>query len=115
MTRAHRSLLPCLRYPDPPGGPLDVVARALAEEFKDTLGVVVVDNRPGADGSLGADFVARLNRAFVDGLNSPQIKQRLARLMAAPSPTGPEQFGDFIKAELATYEPVVKATSATAN
>jgi tripartite-type tricarboxylate transporter receptor subunit TctC len=57
----------------------------------------------------------RLNKAFVDALNSPEIKQRLAGLMAEPSPTSPEQFGDFIKAELTKYERVVKATGASAN
>ena len=48
-----------LVVPYPPGGPLDIVARALAERVKDTLGVVVVENRPGAGGNLGADAVAR--------------------------------------------------------
>ena len=48
-----------LVVPYPPGGPLDVVARALAEKVKDTLGVVVVENRPGAGGNLGADLVAK--------------------------------------------------------
>jgi len=45
--------------PYPPGGPLDIVARALAERVKDSLGVVVVENRPGAGGSLGADLLAK--------------------------------------------------------
>ncbi len=48
-----------LVVPYPPGGPLDIVARALAERVKDSLGVVVVENRPGAGGNLGADFVAK--------------------------------------------------------
>lgn len=48
-----------LVVPYPPGGPLDIVARALAERVKDTLGVVVVENRPGAGGNLGADLVAK--------------------------------------------------------
>ncbi len=48
-----------LVVPYPPGGPLDIVARALAERVKDSLGVVVVENRPGAGGSLGADLVAK--------------------------------------------------------
>jgi len=48
-----------LVVPYPPGGPLDIVARALAERVKDTLGTVVVENRPGAGGNLGADLVAK--------------------------------------------------------
>ncbi|MEO8155839.1 MAG: tripartite tricarboxylate transporter substrate binding protein [Rhizobacter sp.] len=48
-----------LIVPYPPGGPLDIVARALAERVKDSLGVVIVDNKPGAGGNLGADLVAK--------------------------------------------------------
>ena len=48
-----------LVVPYPPGGPLDIVARALAEKVKDSLGVVIVDNRAGAGGNLGADGVAK--------------------------------------------------------
>ena len=47
------------------GGPLDVTARALAERVKDTLGTVVVENKPGAGGNIGADAVAK---AAPDGL-----------------------------------------------
>ena len=53
-----------LVVPYPAGGPLDIVARALAERVKDTLGTVVVENRPGAGGNLGADQVAK---AAADG------------------------------------------------
>ena len=48
-----------LVVPYPPGGPLDVAARALAERVKDSLGTVVVENRPGAGGNLGADLIAK--------------------------------------------------------
>jgi tripartite-type tricarboxylate transporter receptor subunit TctC len=48
-----------LIVPYPPGGPLDIAARALAEQVKTTLGPVVVENRPGAGGNLGADAVAK--------------------------------------------------------
>jgi tripartite-type tricarboxylate transporter receptor subunit TctC len=48
-----------LVVPYPAGGPLDVMARALAERVKDALGTVIVDNRPGAGGNIGADAVAK--------------------------------------------------------
>jgi tripartite-type tricarboxylate transporter receptor subunit TctC len=47
------------------GGPIDVTARALAERVKDSLGTVIIENRPGAGGNLGADLVAK---AVPDGL-----------------------------------------------
>lgn len=48
-----------LVVPYPPGGPLDTAARALAERLKEPLGIVVVENRPGAGGNLGVDLVAK--------------------------------------------------------
>lgn len=44
----------------PPGGAADVIGRALAQQFGDQLKQqVVVTNRPGANGNLGADVVAK--------------------------------------------------------
>lgn len=49
-----------LIVPFPPGGPTDIVARPLAQMLGDALKtVVIVDNRGGAGGSLGADVVAK--------------------------------------------------------
>lgn len=45
--------------PYPPGGPLDVSARTIAEAVVDTLGNVTVDNRPGAGGGVGMGYVKR--------------------------------------------------------
>lgn len=44
----------------PPGGASDIVARVMAEQLSIKLGQpVVVDNRPGAGGSVGGSYVAQ--------------------------------------------------------
>lgn len=46
--------------PFPPGGGTDTTARLIAEKFSSLLGwTVVVDNKPGAGGNIGLDFVAK--------------------------------------------------------
>ena len=46
--------------PFPAGGPLDITARAIGQELNRSLGQpVIVDNRPGAGGNIGADVVAK--------------------------------------------------------
>ena len=47
------------------GGPIDVTARMMAESVKSSLGTVIVENRPGAGGNIGADATAK---AAPDGL-----------------------------------------------
>ena len=54
-----------LIVPYAPGGPIDVTARALAERVRDSLGVVIIDNKAGAGGNIGADAIAK---AAPDGL-----------------------------------------------
>jgi tripartite-type tricarboxylate transporter receptor subunit TctC len=44
----------------PPGGAADVIGRALGQALSESLKQqVVVENRPGANGNLGADAVAK--------------------------------------------------------
>lgn len=46
--------------PFPPGGPLDLIGRTLSDRLAASLGVsVVVENKPGAAGNIGAAEVAR--------------------------------------------------------
>ena len=46
--------------PWPPGAPTDAVARVLSQEISETLRQpVVIDNKAGATGVLGSDFVAK--------------------------------------------------------
>jgi tripartite-type tricarboxylate transporter receptor subunit TctC len=49
-----------LIVPFPAGGPTDIVARRLAQALSETLkATIVIDNRGGAGGSIGADAVAK--------------------------------------------------------
>ena len=46
--------------PWPPGGITDVISRGLAASLSDSLGQqVIIDNRPGAAGTLGVGMVAK--------------------------------------------------------
>ncbi len=46
--------------PFPAGGPLDTVAREIAQRLTEAWGQsVIVENKPGAGGNIGADYVAK--------------------------------------------------------
>ena len=46
--------------PFPPGGAMDAIARTLGEKAAKSLGQpFVIENKPGAGGNIGADFVAK--------------------------------------------------------
>jgi tripartite-type tricarboxylate transporter receptor subunit TctC len=59
------------------------------------------------------EVVARLNAAYVQALQSEDVKARFAAMMAEPVPSTPEQFAELIRREHARYEAVVKASGAT--
>jgi tripartite-type tricarboxylate transporter receptor subunit TctC len=49
-----------LIVPFPPGGSVDLVARLVGKSLSDTLKQpFIIDNKPGASGNIGADFVAK--------------------------------------------------------
>lgn len=52
-----------LVVPFPPGGPVELLGRPFAQRLAETLGQpFVFDNRPGASGTIGTDFVAKAAR-----------------------------------------------------
>src|SRR5205085_7006485 len=60
MAQAWPSKPITLIVPFPPGGTTDVLARALGEKLAQSLGQpVIVENKPGAGATLGADVVAK--------------------------------------------------------
>lgn len=63
-TVAHAQVFPSkpikIVVPYPPGGANDTVSRLLAQKLQEQLGQpVIVENKAGASGNIGADFVAK--------------------------------------------------------
>ncbi len=75
-----------------PGSAVDIVARIVAQKLGEQLGQqVIVDNRAGAGGNLGAELAAK---AAPDGYTL---------FMGTP-----EQFAAFIKSDIAQWTTVIK-------
>jgi tripartite-type tricarboxylate transporter receptor subunit TctC len=82
----------------PPGGPTDIIARAVAQKLSESLAQpVVVDNRSGAGGNIGMDIVAK---APPDGYTIVE------------SSFGPLVISPFVYSKL-TYDPVKDLTPIT--
>ncbi len=67
----------------PPGGSTDTVARILAQPLSAALGQpVLIENRPGADGAIAGDFVARAEpdgHTFFLASNTPMMQVPLLK------------------------------------
>jgi tripartite-type tricarboxylate transporter receptor subunit TctC len=61
------------------------------------------------------DVVARLNKAIVDAVKSPDVTQRLISFGLNPTGTSPDELGRIQKAHAALWEPVIKASGFTAD
>lgn len=90
-----------LVVPFPPGGGTDIVARRLAEHLRQDLGQqVLVDNRAGASGNIGAENVAR---SAPDGCS--------LLMTAAPFAIAPAVFKKLSFDPLKDFTPVAKIAS----
>ncbi|MFO1219388.1 MAG: tripartite tricarboxylate transporter substrate binding protein [Burkholderiaceae bacterium] len=81
--------------PFPAGGATDIIGRAVAQKLSGALGQqVVVDNKPGAGGTIGADAVAK---AAPDGYTILMSTSSTHSIGPALSPQIPyDAFKDFI-------------------
>jgi len=94
--------------PFPAGGTTDIVARLVAQRMSDSMGQpVLVENRGGAGGAIGADLVAK---APPDGYtimmhNLTFPLSSVAQTLSKRSPFNPET--DFAGVSIAVYVPFV--------
>lgn len=94
-----------LVVPFPPGASNDIIARLIGQKLTEAMGQqIVVDNRPGAGGSLGADTVAK---AAADGHTlllanpGPNVNNPLMRR------DNPYKAGDFTPVIFIGYAPLI--------
>lgn len=95
-----------LVVPYPPGQGTDVVSRLIAQKLSGSLGQqIIVDNRPGAGGNIGADMVAKAapdGHTLVMGTNATHAAN------AAMYPTMPyDHMEDFVPVALVGLLPMV--------
>ncbi|MES2613387.1 MAG: tripartite tricarboxylate transporter substrate binding protein [Pseudomonadota bacterium] len=96
--------------PNPAGGTSDILARILAPRMAEALGAtVLVENKAGATGNLGSDFVAK---SAPDGLTL--LLNDIGSLAIAPSvfPSLPfDPVKDFAPVTLVAYSPHILAAT----
>ncbi|MGN5477101.1 tripartite tricarboxylate transporter substrate binding protein [Cupriavidus basilensis] len=95
--------------PYPPGGPTDIVARVVGQKLSEKLGQpLVVENRPGAGGNIGAEAVAK---AAPDGYTLLVATTAHAINMTLFSKPGYDTRKDFAPISMLTRGPLVLVTA----
>lgn len=93
------------RYPGLPDLPTVAESGVPGYEASSWFGVVVPVGTP-------REIVMRLNTELNRALNLPDMRERFAEQGAIPAPGTPEDFGAWIRAEIAKWAKVVKASGA---
>jgi tripartite-type tricarboxylate transporter receptor subunit TctC len=89
----------------PPGGSTDLAARALGEKLAEALGQpVVIENKPGASGNIGAELVAR---AAPDGYTLLMAATSFATSPAFFPKLGWDPVKDFAPVSLVATVPII--------
>ncbi|MCC6197703.1 MAG: tripartite tricarboxylate transporter substrate binding protein [Burkholderiales bacterium] len=91
--------------PYPPGSSNDAIGRFLADGFQKKFGrTFIVENKPGASGSIGINEVAR---SKPDGYTILVVSNSMVTNLVSPSGVGYEVFRDFEPVSLAGTMPIV--------
>ena len=105
--------------PFPAGGTSDILARLIGAKLTESWGQqIIVDSRPGANGNIGAELVARtppdmiakINSEVARILNLPDVKDRLASQGTTPLTNSPQEMGKWLAAEKDRWAKLIKDT-----
>nr|WP_315207935.1 tripartite tricarboxylate transporter substrate binding protein [uncultured Albidiferax sp.] len=95
----------------PAGGDTDAMARLYAEKLSTRLGQpVVVDNRPGASGTIGASYVAKAQPDGYTLLMAPSTFSIAQQVLKAGTATGYDEVNGFTPVVLTSVQPLFIAT-----
>jgi len=61
------------------------------------------------------DIVKLLNREIVNALSQPDVRDVMLKQGLDPAPSTPEEFGAYIRSEIAKWRKVVQASGARAD
>jgi tripartite-type tricarboxylate transporter receptor subunit TctC len=92
------------RSPDLPGVPTMIESGYPDYRLTFWTGVLAPAGTPPA-------FVGKLNAAINEGLQTPDMRESLAKFNVEPNVTSPQEFSAFLAAEARKWADVVKATN----
>ena len=93
------------RLPQLPDVPTISEAGVPGYEFYAWFGLLAPKGTP-------SEVVNKLNAAMVAAQDDPQVQQQFQQLGATGEKQSPQQFGEFIQAEINKWAPVVQASGA---
>ncbi len=97
--------------PYPPGGLADIMARAIGQKLGDAWGKsVIVENKPGANGAIGSEYVARQPADGYTILISIASTHAIAQHLYPKLPYDP--FRDFVPVTQIAMAPIIMLVNA---
>jgi len=105
-----------LIVPFPPGGAIDLTARLLGQRLSASLGQpFIVDNRPGASGAIGEDFVSHSAPDGYTILYAPGADFTIRKFLSKTSKLDPIKDFILIATVVASVSCIVTSTSLPVN